>query len=226
MDEKDYREVYENKEAIDSLFRSAMKERLKEWENIAEAKLKGTGVSLYVNLGNDDPTFLNDLLNQFDFLQPTEGKVIPIRKFEMISFGYVNPTPWHTEREMNEEEIEKTLKLNSKGVDMPKAILNFHAPPYESKLDLAPKLNKDLRMVTREGDITFVHVGSRAVRRFIEENQPPLSLHGHIHESRAWDRIGRTISINPGSQFSLSNMNASIITLGEEGKISHQFISG
>ena len=42
-----------------------------------------------------------------------------------------------------------------------------------------------------------VHVGSIAIRRFIEERQPLVTLHGHVHESArltgAWrDRIGRT----------------------------------
>jgi Icc-related predicted phosphoesterase len=36
------------------------------------------------------------------------------------------------------------------------------------------------------------------VREFIEEQQPELCLCGHIHESRAEDRIGKTHVINPG----------------------------
>ena len=46
-----------------------------------------------------------------------------------------------------------------------------------------------------------VHVGSIAIKRFIEEKQPLLTLHGHIHESTRltgqWLQfIGRTISLN------------------------------
>ena len=44
-------------------------------------------------------------------------------------------------------------------------------------------------------------VGSTAVRAAIEEHQPALSLHGHIHESRGNCRIGRTLCINPGSSY-------------------------
>jgi Icc-related predicted phosphoesterase len=48
-----------------------------------------------------------------------------------------------------------------------------------------------------------LHVGSRAIRAWIERRQPRLALHGHIHESPdrsgCWaERIGATICINPG----------------------------
>ena len=43
--------------------------------------------------------------------------------------------------------------------------------------------------------------GSTAVKEVIEEVQPILSLHGHIHESRAAVRIGRTLAVNPGSSY-------------------------
>jgi Icc-related predicted phosphoesterase len=47
------------------------------------------------------------------------------------------------------------------------------------------------------------HVGSRAIRRWVEAHQPPLVLSGHIHESPrvsgAWrDALGRSIVVNPG----------------------------
>ena len=54
------------------------------------------------------------------------------------------------------------------------------------------------------------HVGSRAIRRFIEAHQPPLALAGHIHESPRTsasyrDAIGRTQVVNPG-QFGTSRL--------------------
>ena len=44
-----------------------------------------------------------------------------------------------------------------------------------------------------------VHVGSTAVREFLEEAQPDICLCGHIHEARAVDRVGRTVVVNPGA---------------------------
>ena len=73
-----------------------------------------------------------------------------------------------------------------------RAIFLFHAPPYRTNLDRAAL---DGRMVDHVP--LDVHVGSIAIRRFIEERQPLLTLHGHIHESAritgAWSQqIGRT----------------------------------
>jgi len=46
-------------------------------------------------------------------------------------------------------------------------------------------------------------VGSAATRRFLEDRQPLLSLHGHIHESRRRAASGKrpsakTVCIQPG----------------------------
>lgn len=76
--------------------------------------------------------------------------------------------------------------------DVSDAILLCHSPPYETKLDRA---DLDGRMVDHAP--VDVHVGSIALRRFIEAKQPLITLHGHVHESArltgSWrDRLGRT----------------------------------
>ena len=58
-----------------------------------------------------------------------------------------------------------------------------------------------LDRAARDGVPLDVHVGSKAVQRFIEERQPRLTLHGHIHESArmtgAWsDCIGDTVCLS------------------------------
>jgi|YNPBryunderm2012_1023409.scaffolds.fasta_scaffold00092_5 hypothetical protein len=62
-------------------------------------------------------------------------------------------------------------------------IVLSHVPPRDCKLDQ-----------------TFLgrHVGSQALRRFIDQVQPDLVLCGHIHEGRGLDRIGRTWLLNCG----------------------------
>lgn len=72
------------------------------------------------------------------------------------------------------------------------AILLFHSPPYQSKLDRAALDGLKVDHVPLD-----VHVGSIAIQRFITQRQPLVTLHGHIHESArltgTWrDRIGRT----------------------------------
>jgi Icc-related predicted phosphoesterase len=70
-------------------------------------------------------------------------------------------------------------------------------------------------------------VGSEAVRRVLERHQPMLGLHGHIHESRGAVRIGRTLSINPGSEYGDGVLRGALIDLdGRSGVKSYQLPSG
>jgi Icc-related predicted phosphoesterase len=76
--------------------------------------------------------------------------------------------------------------------DLKQAIFLFHTPPYGTDLDRAALDGKMIDHVPLD-----VHVGSIAVRRFIEARQPLLTLHGHVHESArltgSWrDQIGTT----------------------------------
>jgi Icc-related predicted phosphoesterase len=69
-------------------------------------------------------------------------------------------------------------------------------------------------------------VGSTAVRDFIEEVQPLLGLHGHVHESKAAQRLGRTLCINPGSEYTEGTLLGALITLGRSDVRSFQFTTG
>ena len=77
-------------------------------------------------------------------------------------------------------------------------ILNLHCPPYASGLDDAPELDDTLKPVIRGGRPSIIPVGSHAVRDAIKRYQPVVGLHGHIHESRGAQKIGRTLCVNPG----------------------------
>ena len=73
------------------------------------------------------------------------------------------------------------------------SIFLFHSPPYQTNLDRAALDGKMFDHVPLD-----VNVGSIAIRRFIENKQPLLTLHGHIHESSEitgfWsDKIGNTV---------------------------------
>ena len=70
-------------------------------------------------------------------------------------------------------------------------------------------------------------MGSSAVRDAITEYQPMLSLHGHIHESRGEARIGRTLALNPGSEYSEGVLRGVIVTLSpKKGLRGYQLVSG
>lgn len=80
--------------------------------------------------------------------------------------------------------------------DQARAVYLFHTPPYRTNLDRAALDGKTIDYVPLD-----VNVGSIAIARFIEDRQPLLTLHGHIHESTrltgSWrDQIGRTHAFN------------------------------
>lgn len=87
-----------------------------------------------------------------------------------------------------QEDLEKLAGLDA----LTQAIFLFHSPPYQTHLDRAAL---DGRLV--DNAPLDVHVGSIAIRRFIETRQPLVTLHGHVHESArltgSWqEKIGRT----------------------------------
>lgn len=112
--------------------------------------------------------------------------------------GCVSPEEGRLSVAMSEQErryatIRDDLERLQSGAPMESAIFLFHVPPYRTRLDRAA-----LDGLRVDGVPLDVHVGSIAVRRFIETRQPLLTLHGHVHESArltlSWqDRIGRTL---------------------------------
>jgi Icc-related predicted phosphoesterase len=104
--------------------------------------------------------------------------------------------------------------------------MNLHVPPYGSGLDDAPELDSTLKVQSSLGQTRFKPVGSTAVRAAIERYQPLLGLHGHIHEAHATCKIGRTVCINPGSDYGEGVLHGVLATL-HKGKLrGYQMVSG
>jgi uncharacterized protein len=130
----------------------------------------------------------------------------------MISLSYSNPTPWQSPRELPEGELLARIRALADQLSAPDtAIFNLHVPPYGSGLDLAPILDEDFRPVTHLGQVESGPVGSTAVRDAIERYQPMLGLHGHIHESRAIATLGKTVVINPGSEYTSGRIHGAVV---------------
>lgn len=227
VDRKSAEEIVANKRKLEDAFKQVMLDTLTSWRGLAEERYRAERAKIYVNLGNDDPEYLAQVFKDGEVMIRTEGDVVEIGGHEMVSFGYVNPTPWKTPREMSEEEIMKWLnRVTSKLSSSERAIFNFHAPPYGTNLDLAPKLTQDLRPVVRGGQIETIHVGSKSVRSIIVEMKPMLGLHGHIHESKSFDKLGGTLVLNPGSEYGIGLLHAALVVL-ERGRVkAYQFIVG
>ncbi len=113
-------------------------------------------------------------------ISPEEGK----RTFEI------------TDQEKKYSTIKNDLEDLVDDENINDAIFLFHGPPYQTNLDRAA-----LDGVMYDHTPADVHVGSIAIKRFIEQKQPCITLHGHIHESArlmgTWkDKIGKTFCFN------------------------------
>jgi Icc-related predicted phosphoesterase len=135
----------------------------------------------------------------------------------MISFDYANPTPWHTPREWSEEEYYEHIKASASQLkQVQRAVFMIHVPPYDSGLDTAPELDKDMRPRVTMGDVLRIPVGSTGVRRAIQELQPLVSIHGHVHEAPGQGKIGRTTCFNAGSEANQGILRGFVFDLGKD----------
>jgi Icc-related predicted phosphoesterase len=214
--------------SLDGLFTDLMVARLTAWLALADERLRPAGTPLYFMLGNDDPVELQAVLDTAPWGTPAEGTLVELDEHHrMISWGYSNITPWHSHREQSEEQLAAALRALAADVpDMSRAIVNVHVPPYGTQLDDAPVLDAELRVVQQAGQVKFAPAGSTAVRAFIEETGPMLGLHGHIHESSGIRRVGRTIAINPGSDYSTGALNGALVTMERDRVAAHQLVRG
>jgi len=76
------------------------------------------------------------------------------------------------------------------------------------------------------GQPRMTPVGSTAVRDFILERAPLLGLHGHVHESRGAQLLGRTLCLNPGSEYTEAVLAGALVTLSGGRIAAHQFVAG
>ena len=208
---------------VDVLFKQLMLARLEEWIALADERLAGTSFKVYMAPGNDDHLEVDQVIEDSAAIVNCNNRNVMVGNHEMITFAWTNPTPWNTPREKPDEELEPMLEeLVAKVQDKKNAIFNFHAPPYGFALDLAPELTKDLIQAADRK----IHVGSRAVAKMIEDYQPLLGLHGHIHESRGVQKIRRTTIINPGSEYSEGILKGVVVVLEKDKVKDYVFTSG
>jgi uncharacterized protein len=207
-------------------FQRVMLEGVDRWMGMAADKLRGTGVRCFVCPGNDDEMEVDDVIRRSDLVELGEGRMVEIDGWTMISTGWSNHTPWNTHREETEEALGDRIESMAKQIpDASRAIFNLHCPPFKSGLDEAPAIDADLKLL--HGGRALRPVGSTAVRTAIEKHQPLLSLHGHIHESKGAIKIGKTLSINPGSSYEEGMLMGAIIQLDpKKGIKSYQLVNG
>ncbi|MDE1853778.1 MAG: metallophosphoesterase [Thaumarchaeota archaeon] len=217
-------EIEADKSKEQKVFSDAMVSVLRSWVDLAQERLRGTGVKCYISPGNDDKFEIDAALaDSGQFINP-ENKVVELDGgYEMITLGYANPTPWKSPREVSEEKLGEMIETLASQVKRPEtAVYNLHVPPIDTELDKAPAVSPEFNYVKEGLGIKFIHAGSSAVRKSIERHAPMLGLHGHIHESKGFARIGRTLCLNPGSEYADGILRGALVNLND-GKV-HDFL--
>lgn len=113
--------------------------------------------------------------------------------------------------------------------DLQNCVFNLHTPPIDCGLDTCPKLDTSVyppKPVFYKGQAVMIGGGSVSVRRRIEKYQPLVQLCGHIHESRGTTMLGRTLVINPGSEYSDGILRGAIVNVADKKVVSWQLTSG
>jgi uncharacterized protein len=214
MSEEEFRDIKANPERQEELFHTLIRKRLEEWVEFAQPRLAESGIRCFAAPGNDDGFFVDEIIQGSGVIELLEMRVIQLDGMEILSTGWSNQTPWHTERECTEPELKDRLMTMIGQMKSPeRGIFNIHVPPHKTNLDQCPQLDDQLRPVSDGGNPVMTSAGSTAVRELIETYQPVLGLHGHIHEGRGKTRIGRTTCVNPGSNYSEGVLNGSLIRL-------------
>jgi uncharacterized protein len=141
------------------------------------------GKPLFVVSGNMDLPSFDALYDSLGVNINAKGAVLGEAGF----FGIAGSpfTPMHTPYEISEEEIRRRAEAGWQDIHASRwKVFVPHAPPHGTKLDKI---------------LLGKHVGSSAIRTFVEEHQPDVLVCGHIHESRGLDTLGKTRMVNCGA---------------------------
>jgi len=224
----EYQVLESSKAERTKLFARVIVEQVERWEQLAEDRLKGSGIPCYLMPGNDDILDIDRVLNQGTAMINSDGKVIEVAPgWFMLSAGYSNHTPWHGPREFDEDELARRADQMARQVPSGgRMIFNFHCPPSDSGLDTVQLVDKDFRPRFNGMQPIMGPAGSTAVRQAYERHQPLLGLHGHVHESKGWHKIGKGLAINPGSEYASGILKGVVVALGKSKVEAHMFTSG
>jgi len=152
--------------------------------NLVIQKLLALGSPLLCVPGNHDPYEIIELFDEYGVNLHAKTKQLQDTRF--VGWGGAL-TPFNTIFEPADSETKEALGLLGKKTKPGRFVLVTHDPPKNTNVDK-----------TASGS----HVGSAAIREFIEKNQPLLALSAHIHESPGTDKLGSTQIFYPGAVFS------------------------
>jgi Icc-related predicted phosphoesterase len=197
---------------------------LQDGFSVLKEKLSSDYPNVFLILGNDDPRAEEKKLEEGEVLglwSYVHFRNVECGDFSVYGYAYVPPTPfllkdwerydvsqfvdvgcispeegWRSipvpTNDIKYDTIKTDLDLLTINSDLSNAIFLFHAPPHQTALDQVAINGRTIDNVPLDD-----HIGSIAIRRFIEQRQPLITLHGHVHESArltgSWcEQIGRT----------------------------------
>jgi Icc-related predicted phosphoesterase len=222
----EYQRLAQDHTYREKTFTRVMVDEVRRWMRLAEERLAGSGVRCFVMPGNDDEFAVDEALESTYVVNP-DGHVVLFDDVQVLSCSWTNRTPWNSPRELDEPELADRLENLAAQLD-PRVptLFNLHCPPRDTQLDRAPALTADLKLILEGGEPRMIHVGSSAVRTFVEKYRPILSLHGHIHESKAIEKIGPTTCVNPGSAYSEGVIDGALVEVAGGTVRSCQLVTG
>ena len=227
VSDEEYRHMQEDEDAVDKRFKEVMLEGTERWIAMADEKLKGKVHRVVVCPANDDMFEIDPILQSGHVVEFGGEEPLELEGYQLLSYGWTNPTPWDTFRELPEEELGKRVdEIVAQVTDPGRTIFNFHAPPHGTGIDEAPALNADMSYLA--GGRALRPVGSTSIKDAIQRVQPLLSLHGHIHESKGALRLGSTLVLNPGSSYEEGVLQGAIVTIDDKKRKvkSYQLVNG
>lgn len=230
-DRNEWEDLINTPAKIEKLSIDLQVQRIQSWLDLIEEKMPEMRGQkrMFILPGNDDTYEIDNVLNNSEFVINPSDKVVNLDgEHEMLGIGNANMTPWECYRDITEDELTKKIDgLASKISSMQTAIFLIHVPPYGTAIDVGPKLDENFRPVNSPmGGIVTIPVGSTAVRAAIEKYQPMLGLHGHIHESKGAVKIGRTLCVNAGSEYSEGILRTALIDIKGDKVKNYIFTSG
>ncbi|MFW6101295.1 MAG: metallophosphoesterase family protein [Bacteroidota bacterium] len=215
---------YMNKSEPDDFLHNRMADLFSDLKQ----KLGDRYPKIFLILGNDDPRINEEKIislgSQYQIWEYIHNRHVRYGQYDIYGYSFVPPTPFglkdwekydvsrfvdpgcsHPFQGMRtvkpdfdpeHDNIKNDLNLLTDRNDLSSAIFLFHSPPYDTSLDRAALDGKMVDFVPMD-----VHVGSIAIQRFIDQRQPLLTLHGHVHEASSitgeWmEKMGRTFAFN------------------------------
>jgi Icc-related predicted phosphoesterase len=194
-------------------------------KNIEDISKRIPSFICFIIMGNDDLRVNLDVLKNIEWrrhLKIIHGQSASIQDWQILGYSFVPPTPFllkdwekyensikiiepiaippeqgfYSTQFRESTTIEEDLNALKKKISSKRTIFVSHCPPYKTLLD-----QSRMDQYRYEGLKMDKHLGSVAIRKFIEEIKPQITLHGHIHESETFsgsyaDYINRCICIN------------------------------